>query len=257
MNSEVLHIAQQLAVEMVAKGALATVLMGSHVRGEAHVESDIDITFLGKDIDTRVERRGNYLVSLYWRKPESVISGFGDPSVVSGLVPAWRQALIIHDPQGIALKLKRQAESWQWDSVAIRCDRWVAEQISLLAEDVQRLVGNLKRGNKFVAADHRNELNQTLAWILAVHLRLFWETDNKVLYMVCHEMGERWTVLQTKALGIGDEAFMVTCEAALELYVDAVGKTKHLMNDIEYQVVEHTCTIVRDLIQFGSSKAND
>lgn len=255
MNTEVLLIAQQLAKEMSANGAVATVLMGSHVRGEAHEESDVDLTFIGRDEEGRLERRGNHLVSVYWRSAESVTKGFSNPAAVGGLVPAWRRSLIIHDPNGIAFKLKRHAESWQWDSIGSQCDRWVAEQISAYAEEVHRLVGSLRLGNMLAVADVRNALTGRLAWILAVHLRLLYDTDNKVLDLVGREMGDRWTALQAKAFGLGDESFRTTCEAALELYAVAVAQTKHLLNDTEYRVAEHACAIAGHPIQSRSPTA--
>jgi hypothetical protein len=243
VNPEVLLIAQQMAEEMSANGAVATVLMGSHVRGEEHSGSDVDLTFIGRDEDGWLERHGSHLVSVYWRSEDSVASGFSNPAVAGGLVPAWRQALVIHDLHGIATRLKQQAESWEWDSISSECDRWVAEQISSYAEEVHRLVGCLGLGNKLMAAVVRSVLATRLAMVLAVHQRLFYDTESKLWDLVGRRAGDRWTALQAKALGIGGEPFQTTCEASLELYALAVVQTKHLFNEIQHRVVEHACSV--------------
>ena len=243
VDPEVLRIAQQMAKEMIANGAMATVLMGSHLRGEAHAESDVDLIFIGRDEEGRLERRGNHLVSVYWRSAENLTSDFDNPAVAGGLVPAWRHALVIDDPDGIASQLKRQAESWKWDSISRKCDAWVAEQISTLAEEVHRLVGSLGVGNVLMAAVVRSVLATRLATVIAVHLRLFYDTENRLWDTVDREMGDHWTALQAKALGIGNESFRVTCKASLELYAVAVIRTKHLFNKSQYEVVKHACAI--------------
>ncbi|MEW6754661.1 MAG: nucleotidyltransferase domain-containing protein [Candidatus Latescibacterota bacterium] len=243
MNPVVLRIAQDLAREMAAEGAAATVLMGSHVRGEAHGESDIDLTFIGRDEDGWLERRAGHLVSAYWRKAETVLAGFDTPAVAGGLVPAWRQALAVHDPQGVALSLKRQAESWQWSAIEETCDRWVAQEIASYAEEVHRLVGCLRTGNLLMAAVVRSVLAMRLATVLSVHLRLFYETENRLWDLVGRTMGERWTLVQARALGSGGEPFQATCAAALELYTVAAAHTTHLMDQTQSRVVAHACAL--------------
>ena len=158
VNPEVLRIAQNVTKEMISTGALAAVMMGSHVRGEAHANSDIDLTFIGRDGESWLERRANHLVSVYWRSAETIAKEFSVPAIAGGLVPAWRRAFIIHDPDGIASQLKRQAETWNWDSIDKQCDIYVSEEISAFAEEIHRLVGSLKSGNMLMAAIVRSVL---------------------------------------------------------------------------------------------------
>ena len=122
VHPAVFEIAHEFADEMAAQGAMATLLMGSHVRGEAHAESDVDLTFIGRDEECILKRRGGHLVSLYWRSPESVEGAMHDPAAAGGVVPGLRGALIVRDPDGVASQLKARADSWNWAAIDKRCD---------------------------------------------------------------------------------------------------------------------------------------
>lgn len=243
VNHRVLAIAQEVAAEMRSRGAAAAVLMGSHVRGDAHAESDIDLTFIGRDEPGRIERRGDHLVSITWRSVESITRGYRNPAEVCGLVPAWRRAMILHDPDGLAVRLKREADAWSWEPLASACDRWVAEQITGWAEEVHRIVGCLQRGNVVMAGVERSVLAIRLATVLAVHLRLLYDTENHLWALVSERMGEPWATVQSAALGCGDESFAASCEAALRLYRLAAARTRHLLDEAQYPVVRHACDI--------------
>lgn len=243
VNPGVLEIARELAAEMRTRGATAAVLMGSHVRGDAHPESDIDLTFIGREEPGRLERRGGHLVSITWRSVESIRGGLRNPAEVGGLIPAWRHALILLDPDGVAARLKQETDAWTWEPIAGACDRWVAEQITGWAEEVHRVVGCRKRGNVLMAGVERSVLALRLATVLAVHLRLLYDTENHLWGLVNERMGEPWTTVQSAALGTGGETFAATCEAALRLYGLAAARTQHLLDEAQYPVVRHACDI--------------
>ena len=75
-----------------------------------------------------------------------------------------------------------------------------------------------------------------LAPIIAVHLRLFYNTENELWDTVNHEMGNHWTSIQGKTLGIRAESFHVTCEASLHLYTLAAVQARHLFNERQFEV---------------------
>ncbi len=243
IDPEVLNLAHEMAREKIAQGARAVLLMGSHVRGDSYSESDIDLTFIGRDEECKMQRRGEFLVSEYWRSIDSIRGSFRDPSEVGGIIPALRRALVIYDPDGLAAQLKREAEAWTWDKISDQCDVWVAEQITGYTEEVHRLVGNLKLGRVWVAAVVRCVLSVRVGMILAVYLRIFYETENRLWDLVSEAMGDRWTRVQGAALGTGDESFEETCAAALELFALAASKVRHLLNEEQYNVVAHACVI--------------
>jgi hypothetical protein len=243
VSPEVLDLAHKMACEMAAQGAEAVLLMGSQVRGDPYSESDIDLRPIGEDREAKLERRGQFLVSVYWQSADSVRKLFRDPCEAGGIVPALRGAYALYDPDGVAAQLRREAEAWSWDAIDEQCDAWVAEQITGYAEEVHRLVGNLRLGRVWAAAVVRCVLSFRMGMILAVHHRILYETENRLWDLVGEVMGDRWRPVQGTALGTGQESFQETCDAALELYALVGSEVKHLFDARQRDVVAHACRI--------------
>ena len=234
------EVAREMAREAAARGARSALLLGSHARGEAHEDSDVDLYLIGDGPAYSLERRGGHLVSLSWRTAAGIASAMRTPEAAM-LVPALRDAVVLHDPRGIARRLKARAAAWSWERIGVACDRWVAAEITGLAEEVHRLVGSVRRGNSLAAAAMRSVLALRLAGILAVHLRLLCDTENRLWDLVSRRMGTRWRRAQESALGIGGEGLAGSCDAALELYALAVRRTRGCLDPRELAVVNAAC----------------
>lgn len=244
VDPKVMRLAHAMARDAEEQGAKAVLLMGSQVRGDSYAESDVDLTFIGKDQNGEVLRRGEFLVSISWRSLETTRKLLREPSEVGGLVPALRNAFIVWDPEGLASQLKEETRSWKWESISEQCDSWVAEQIAGYTEDVQRLLGHLRLGRLWVTAVFRNVISVRMAMVLAVHLRILYETENRLWDLVSTEMGDHWTKVQGASLGVGNETFEETCKATFELYSLAASKARHLMNKKQREAVAHTCELI-------------
>ena len=130
MKKEVLQVTHAVSERLASEGAEAVAVFGSQVREDAYKESDIDVHAIGKGPSYRLERFQGFLVSISWATSRRHQRAFKDPGEVGGIVPAWRNALIIHDPKGIAEELKEKALEWRWASLGNRADRWVAEELT-------------------------------------------------------------------------------------------------------------------------------
>ena len=243
MDRRVLLVSQAVSRRLARQGAEAVVLFGSWVRGDAYKESDIDIHAIGRGPHYRLERDQGFLVSVSWITARQHRQAFTDPSKAGGIIPAWRNAAIIYDPRGIADSLKQEAKNWVWKPLSKQADRWVAEETTGWAEEVHRLIGNLQLGRKSAAAVQRSVLAIKMAPILAVHHRIFFDTENQLWNLVSSRMGARWAQLQSIALGEGNQSFEDTCKAALQLYAFVVREVRHLLNRRQYRVVAHACEI--------------
>jgi len=243
MNRRVLQVSRAVSRRLVGQGAEAVVLMGSHVRGDAYKESDLDIHALGRGPHYRLERYQGFLISISWSTARQDRQAFKDPGKVGGVIPAWRNAVIIHDSQGIAKALKQEAQEWRWDSLGRRVDRWVAEELTGYAEEVHKLVGNLQLGRRSAASVQRSLLAIYMAPILAVRHRILYDTENQLWNLVSSKMGIKWAQLQSAALGEGGQSFEDTCRAALQLFALAAREVRNLLNKRQYQVVAHACEI--------------
>lgn len=246
VNRRVLDVCRKVSRRLAARGAKAVVLFGSWVRGDAYEESDIDMHAIGRGPQYRLERDEAFLISISWMTASQHRRAFKDPSKAGGIVPAWRNGVIIFDPQGIAYRLKQDAQRWQWTTLSKKADRWVAEEITGWAEEVHRLTGNLQLGRRRAAAVQRSVLAIQMAPILAVHHRILYDTENQLWDLVSTRMGTRWAELQGAALGEGDQGFEETCNATLQLYAAVAREVRHLLNRRQEEVVAHACEIAEN-----------
>ncbi len=229
-----------MADGLAGEGAEAVVLVGSQARGDYGPDSDVDVLAIGpQTFSFRLERRGGLLVSVSSRPPEAYRREMADPGSVGTAVPGWREAFVLHDPEGSAVSLIEEAKAWTWEPLGRRCDGWVAEEICSLAEEVHKLVTALRDGHHVKAAVQRSVLAVRPAQVLAVHRRILHGSENRLWDLVSDAMGEEWGRMQSAALGLGDESFEETCRAALGLYGLAANEVHHLFDGRQERVVRH------------------
>lgn len=243
MNRAVLKVSQNVSNRLVSEGAEAVIIVGSWVRGDAYSESDIDVYAIGKKKGHRLQRYQDFLISVCWTAERQERRNFRTPSKVGAVIPAWRNAVIIYDPKGIAKRLKQAAKEWKWNLLNRSADEWIAEEITGWAEEVHKMVGNLRFGHRHAAAVQRSLLAIHMAPILAVHYRILYETENRLWDLVSARTGVKWKQLQSAAFGENGQDFEDTCRAALQLYVQTSRKVKHLLDEQQFQVVAHACEI--------------
>ncbi len=238
-----LEVAEQETAELVRSGAQAVILTGSHARGDAHAESDLDLRVVGDGPPEALKRHDEFLVSISWQQLEKHRESLSDPAEVGQVVPGLRTCVIIHDPQGLAAKLKEEAERWKWYLLEEESDEWVAHEITDYAEEVHTLVGNLDMNQLSGAAAVRSQLALHLAQVLSVHKRILYETENDLWDCVAEAMGELYAGAQELALGVKETSLKESCDATLELYGIAAAAARRLLSDTQRDVVAHACKL--------------
>ncbi len=242
-SERALEVARQETKILVDAGAAAVFLTGSHARGEAHPESDLDLRVIGEGSSPPLKRNQEFLISTSWTTAEEQAKTFEDPSEAGEVVPGWRSALILHDPDEIAARFKQRAESWIWDSIAKESDEWVAEQVTDYAEEVHTLVSNLEQDEREAAAAITSQLALHTAKFLSVHHRLLYESENDLWTMVAEVMGHEYAHDQDLALGVEAASLEEASDAALRLFGMAAAETAPLLDDTQRGVVEHACRL--------------
>jgi predicted nucleotidyltransferase len=242
-SERVLEVARKAMESLVEAGAEAVYITGSHARGDAHPESDIDVRVIGKGSSPELKRHEEFLISTSWQTVDESEALFSDPAQVGEVIPGWRDAVILHDPQDNAATLKKRAEAWSWDEISKESDEWVAEQITEYAEEVHTLIGNLEQELLSGAAAIRSQLALHLAQYLAVHHRILYESENVLWEKVAEVMGDDYAVNQSLALGLTEGPFEKSSRAALDLFGAAAADTVDVLDDVQREVVAHACEL--------------
>lgn len=232
LSAPIRSIVLDVSERAMATGARAVVLTGSQIGAQPPSTSDIDVYAIGAGPRYRLEINGGRLVSLSWREPAELRVAFGDPGSVGALVPGWRRALIVVDPDGVAAEIRHLAQQWDWSSIGdALLGEWVAEEVAGYAEEVHKLVGARRAGDLVSVAAQRSVLALGLAPRMTVYLRMLYESENGLWDRVAGRMGPAWADAQRAALGLDGADPAASLDGALTLYRLAVTAVCSLMDD--------------------------
>lgn len=233
---QILELARRVASDLAADGGQAVVLTGSQTRDDATELSDIDLYAIGIGAPYELRVVDDRLVAVSWRTEDEERSALRHPASVGATVPAWRAALVLHDSAGVAERLQREAEAFEWAAISAQCDTWVAETTTGYAEEILKLVAARLGDDRLLAAVQRSVLALRLPVVMAVHHRLLYDTENRLWHLVAKAMGQRWSAAHSAALRLrpGEDAD----RAALTLFGLAVDEIRSLLTPRQRAVVE-------------------
>ena len=232
-------IAERIAASLVESGAQSIVLVGSRATGKASAESDVDLAVIGDGPSYRLQIDDGLLVSVGWATPDEQRRRLYDPDWLGTHVPGWRQAVVLHDPTGIAAEIKAEAVRWDWNPVAARCDEAAVARVVGLAEEVHKLATALQEKSDLAAAVQRSIIALRLPHAIALRRRILYGNENHLWELVACELGNGWRSAQSQALGLGVVSLDASCKAALCLFELAAEELRELFDERQLIVVEH------------------
>ena len=219
----------------------AVLLAGSWARGDAHQASDIDLWVVGRKGRGRILERDGFMVCVKFGRVADERWELRTPRRLDGAVPGWRSAVILHDPRGIAARLKSEARRFRWPPVRRARDAYIADQLAGWAEEVAKLLRALFTGERETAAVQRNLLAANMAFLQLLSFEQLWETENGMWEDAGRRSGPTFRALQRSALGTDRSDWRESCEAALRLYaLTAQANLRRLHGDRRRIVIE-TC----------------
>lgn len=227
-------LAEKLAASLADRGAVAVAIVGSHARGDAGPDSDLDLAVVGEGPHHRLEVHQGVLVSFGWAPEAEERRRLYDPAWLCTHVPGWRDAVRVFDPRDIAASIKAEAHAWTWRGVEAACDRWAADELTGLAEEVLKLRASLCETS---ASVQRSVLSLRLAKIVAVRRRILYGSENRLWDELSAAMGAEWTTAQRAAFGLDGATWEASCRAAFDLYALAVAELTPTLHDDHRAVV--------------------
>jgi len=142
-----------VAAELVDENSVAVALVGSHSRGTATPESDIDVTrcvtVLPEDPADRLMltyRDGRLLGVLTTTLP-ALAEQLTRPETAVWAVPALRDARVLLDERGQLAALQREAAAFRWAPLQAEADRHASHRPMTSAEETHKLTHALRAGD--------------------------------------------------------------------------------------------------------------
>jgi hypothetical protein len=111
--------------------------------------------------------------------------------------------------------------------------------MTLLAEEIHTLLGNLDQGQESGAAAIRSQIALDLAKVLSVHEKILYGSENDLWKLVGEAVGPEYTKVQAIALGLEGDDFKESCTATFRLFELAVDRTRSLLDRRQGEVVDH------------------
>lgn len=210
-------IAERWADGMMASGAAGVALMGSHARGDADRLSDVDIVGIGSG-EATFRLVDGVIVSSSWVTAEEARAGFDTPHRLGFVVPGWRTAVPLRDPDGVVAGLRTEAEAWTWTDAREQAGRaYLAHEVTHYCEEVFLLVRVLD-ARPWPASVIRSVFALRSAGLVASRFGLLYETEKDLWELVARDRGDEWRALQDAAFGLGGVTPRDSAIAGLDLF---------------------------------------
>lgn len=237
------EVAATVARRFAARGALAVVLAGSWARQDARRHSDIDLWVIGSRVGTRALWHPPYVVNVCLTTVGHERSLMASPRRAGACVPGWRAAVVLHDSNGVAARLKQRARRFRYAGISKRCDRWVRESIAGWAEEVVKMNRALAEGQVETAAVQRNLLADALGHVMAVHRRIIWDSENGFWERIGRRVGGAWRTAQGAALGTQGESLEQSCRGAVSLYRLTARDVWSVLDPSSREIASYACLV--------------
>jgi predicted nucleotidyltransferase len=238
VDEEIRGLVERVSTQLVEQGAKATLLTGSHARGNARPDSDVDLFAVGEGPAGWMEILDDRLVAVYWWTAEETRRRMLTPEEAILTVRSWRDGLLIDDPSGVGAELQRDAREWTWEKIGREADAWVADKLVVWAEYVQKLAAATESDRPLDAAAIRGQLVVQLADILAVRRRLLEQSENGFWETVADAGGPEVRAALERALAIGvDER--AAASGAIELFRLVAEDCRGSLDDRQRRVIGH------------------
>ena len=245
LDPEVRALVERVSARLLEQGAKATLLTGSHARGEAGPNSDVDLFAVGDGPRQRVEVLDGRTVSVHWFTPEEARQRLSSP--LKGYLAAhgWGDAILVDDPVGVGAELQDEARAWSWDRIAAEADAVAADELVARAEYVRKLVDALEAGFELDAAALTADTALHLGHLAAIRRRVTSESENGLWEAIADAAPPDWAQALRQALRVDGEDVADAAKAAIRLFEAIAADVAPLLEEQQQAIVDHALAAIQ------------
>lgn len=242
---------EQLAAEISDPVTVAVCLVGSHSRGMAITDSDIDLTRFVEELPPDpadrfvLHLREGWLVSILTTTLADLAHSLTQPDRAVWTVPYLRDARLLRDPQGRLVQLQRQAVAFEWAPLQAQADSYASQRLLKFAAEAWSLTGALGRGDAVQTATETTWLVLGLPLVVAVRRGIFLLNETRAPGQVQQAVGldSPWATSYRVAAGLepdadGQTAVRARGLAALHLYAATVALLRPVLHPEHASIVD-------------------
>ncbi|RIH86298.1 hypothetical protein [Calidithermus roseus] len=155
---------------------------------------------------------------------------------------------VLYDPHGELARLKAEAEAFTWEGLEPEADAFVSYELLTSAEEVHKVLGGLERQDPSQVIYATLGLGLGTARLMAVHKRLFIESENRYFDLLYRALGREspWSRAHKLAVGWKAGAFERRGIAALQLYWETFIEVQAVVCEEHLEVVQPTLQAIQE-----------
>ncbi len=191
---ELNHLLKLLLQELDSSAIRGIFLSGSYARGLADNWSDVDLVCLTYDdiqIEDRLEYRDGLLVSITYCSLKHWLWVLKFPESAIHAIPAFCNMRPLLDQDVSVVQLQQKARGFDFALLQERANRYAAETMFHLVEDVHKLLGGLATRDESRVLAATYEILQGMTKAVAVSRGVMVESANTYFAQVMQEVGAR------------------------------------------------------------------
>lgn len=247
----------RLAQSFLHPGVVAVALLGSHARGDAGPESDVDLlrlTAADPPADEMPDDAGSHLrngrlVVVSDAGPAALDGYFQHPQQAVSTIQGLRTGRALLDSDGHFARLQGRARAFVWDAaMQERANRYVSRQMVGWVEEVLKGVQGLRTGHVGRLLNARFGLSWGLTDVMQVYHGVLAQGDNHVYAQVRAAVGDpRWLQLHAQAFAVADHhgGLATQVAAGLQLYILTVRLVDDAIRPQDRPLIDHAVAAIR------------
>jgi len=240
-------------------GVIGLAVTGSYSRGAQDRYSDVDLDIFVNELpkeDYTLRIFDGKLVSIKYIRLADEFSSLSKPESAIWSVQGLRQMRILWDESGEIHRLQQVAFDFKWEALQPAADAYAVEQLMGCAEEAQKIMGGLLKGNESKVLYASWGMFKSLSFAAATQAGRMIDSENRIFSMMEEHFKDShpgWVRAFRLAFGMdveaGQPAFVTRGLASLDLYEETARLFKGIITADHREVIENTLQLIASFKQ--------